>query len=167
MASLYGRGVPAYRALVTDLRRRLANGEFPDGRLPSAPALEAEYDTTAAVVRDALRWLRFIGITTAQTSRGTMARPPLPERTWDMTGPQPEVDAVKARLAEAGIVGVEVFDEVSVRLPSEEEVRELNVPEGLPMVVIDREYRAGGRVVERTRTVEPGESLRLRYKLPD
>jgi DNA-binding FadR family transcriptional regulator len=122
--SLYGRDTPAYLLLAEDLARRIAAGEFePSGRLPSAPRLQADYDVSSTVVRDALRRLRALGATYAQTSRGTRVRRPLPGRVRDMTVPDPVVAAVVARLAERGVVVDDVVDEVTVRLPTPAEAR--------------------------------------------
>ena len=67
--------VPLWAQVGTDLRRRIASGEFGE-RLPTEASLVAEYDVSRHTVREALRDLKSSGLVKAERGRGTsIARP--------------------------------------------------------------------------------------------
>ncbi|ANY07249.1 GntR family transcriptional regulator [Pseudonocardia sp. HH130630-07] len=67
-----GDGTPLWQQLLTDLRRRLDDGEFARA-LPGEFALAAEYSVSRYTVREALRRMREDGAVVA--SRGRVSRP--------------------------------------------------------------------------------------------
>lgn len=108
-------GVPAWRQLADALRERIAAGEWPPGaRLPSESRLMQEYGLGRTTVRRAVQALRAQGAVEVQHGWGT--RVPIPR----------EVERI---VAAPGSV-------VTVRMPTPQERAVLEVPDGVPMLVV-------------------------------
>ncbi|MEV0584143.1 GntR family transcriptional regulator [Nonomuraea sp. NPDC050310] len=120
-------GVPVYRQLADIVRRQIECGELAPGqRLRTEPEYEFEYGISRASVRRAIAILRQEGLITTSRS-GSRVR------------------TVRA-MAE-----VPIGDEtrVTTRMPTEMERRQLGVPEGVPVFVVeqdgDQQILAGDR----------------------
>lgn len=69
-------GKPAYQQVAEKLRERIAAGEFAaSGKLPSLSQLEAEYDASVTVVREALRRLSSEGVIVRHQGKGSFLTP--------------------------------------------------------------------------------------------
>ena len=69
-------GLPAYRLVADDLRRRIASGEFvPGARLPSERELVDRFHVSRPTIRQAIGVLRVEGIVLAEHGRGLFVRP--------------------------------------------------------------------------------------------
>ncbi|HEX5540779.1 MAG TPA: GntR family transcriptional regulator [Micromonospora sp.] len=105
----------AFRQLADLLRDRILSGDLPPGApLPSELRLVQEYGLSRTTVRQAMAILRSEGLVLVQPPRGTFVR--LSEAT----------ETVKLRPG----------DTVTARMPTPEERRSLDVPEGVPVLVI-------------------------------
>lgn len=68
-------GLPAYQEVASDLRRRIAAGEFPVGSaIPSAAKLTKTYGRSTTVVRAAIAQLRGDGLVIGQPGKGVFVR---------------------------------------------------------------------------------------------
>lgn len=68
-----------------------------------------------------------------------------------------------------GVIGVRVdgvVEEISVRPCKSEEADALGISPGATALVVDRDHRAGARVVETAEIVIPAGKFRLRYRIP-
>ena len=73
MAEPVGR--PAYQQVAHDLRRRIAEGEFPVGSaIPSTAELTRTYGVSTTVVRAAVAQLRAEGLLVGQPGKGVFVR---------------------------------------------------------------------------------------------
>jgi GntR family transcriptional regulator len=82
-----------YLQIADDLRRQIKEGRYkPGDRLPSLPAMCAEYSSASETVRRALRKLRDEGLVATQSTRGTFV-------LREPAGPGPGSDL--ARMEEA------------------------------------------------------------------
>jgi GntR family transcriptional regulator len=90
----------------------------------------------------------------------TKAAVPLPEQ-----GPFAGRGVVE-RMRAAGVRVDEVVEDISVRLCDRGEASALGVPPGSPVLVVDREHRAGQQAVETAQIVVPADRFRLRYRFP-
>jgi GntR family transcriptional regulator len=73
---------------------------------------------------------------------------------------------VVARFDHIG-VRIDTVDEVvSARMPTDDEQRTLGMPAGVPIMVIERTYRAGDQAVETANIVVPGDRYVLHYGIP-
>jgi GntR family transcriptional regulator len=110
-----GSGVPAWRQVADDLRKRITQGRYaPGARMPSETDLGYEYGVGRNTIRRAVSELRAEGLIVVQHGWGTRVRP-APE-TQEITG-------------ESGMV-------VSCRMPTPEERATLGLADGVPMLVI-------------------------------
>jgi GntR family transcriptional regulator len=76
--------LPLWAQVLTDLRRRLAAGEFEAG-LPAERELIAEYDVSRHTMRDALRRLHGEGLISRERGRGTFVKhAPIEQRTGSL-----------------------------------------------------------------------------------
>ncbi len=72
-------GLPAYRSVADDLRRRIAAGEFtPGARLPSERELVDLFQVSRPTIRQAIGVLRVEGVVLAEHGRGLFVRPKPP-----------------------------------------------------------------------------------------
>ena len=114
-------GVPAWKQLAELLRARVAAGEWPPGSLlPPAPRLRHEYGVGKATVQAAIGALRGEGLIGLERGIGIRVREP----------------------AEPVRVAVPRGAQVSARMPTARERADLDVPEGVPVLVVT----LGGRV---------------------
>lgn len=114
-------GVPVYRQLADVLRQRILRGDLPPGaRLRTEPEYVDEFGLGRASVRRAMSILRSEGliVTTRQGSRVRTVR--------DMAE-----------------VAIGADTRITTRMPTDTERRELGVPEGVPVFVV--ELQDGGR----------------------
>lgn len=109
---------PVYRQLAQILREDIASGRYRPGEmLPSEGRLAQIHEVGRDTVRDALAVLR-------------------------SSGEVVTVKGVGTRVREEREVTVEPIGKgarVSARMPSEEERRELALPEGVPLLVVERD----------------------------
>jgi DNA-binding GntR family transcriptional regulator len=73
---------------------------------------------------------------------------------------------VMERMAAIGLPVTRVVEEVSARLPTVPEAAELDVPVGLPVLVIERTHWSESRPVETADIVVPGDRARSVYEIP-
>lgn len=81
----------------------------------------------------------------------------------------PEDGAAVGVVARFDHIGVQIdtVDEVvSTRMPTDHEQRVLGMPAGVPVIEIERTYRAQGRAVETADIVVPGDRYVLHYGIP-
>lgn len=108
-------GVPAHRQLAELLRARTASGEFPAGSLlPAAPRLRHEYGVGKATVQKALDTLRAEGLIELDRGIGMRVREPVERRRVSV----PRGSLVRARM------------------PTPQERADLDVPEGVPVLIV-------------------------------
>ncbi|WFF07272.1 winged helix-turn-helix domain-containing protein [Micromonospora sp. WMMD1076] len=108
-------GVPAWRQLADDLRRRVAAGEWlPGARLPSESRLMQETGLGRTTVRRAIAALRAQGVVEVQHGWGTRV---------------PQAREVERIVAEPGSV-------VTTRMPTPTERATFDVPDGVPMLIV-------------------------------
>jgi len=68
-------GLPAYRQIADDLRRKIAEGEIPVGSaIPSTAALTRTYGVSTTVIRAAVAQLRADGLLVGQPGKGVYVR---------------------------------------------------------------------------------------------
>ncbi|MEU4772991.1 GntR family transcriptional regulator [Micromonospora sp. NPDC023644] len=114
-------GVPRHRQLADELRTRIRAGDYPPGALlPSETRLSQEHGVGRGTVRRAVGLLRAEGLVDVASGRGTRVRMP----------------------TERQRVSVPRGSEVLARMPTAEERAELDVPDGVPVMVVS----LGGRV---------------------
>jgi GntR family transcriptional regulator len=81
--------------------------------------------------------------------------------------PNPGPGGIYARLEDAGHVLDHFVEEVTARMPSAEERRRLNLPDGVPVLVVVRTaYDTTGRAVEVCDTVKASPAYVLEYDFP-
>jgi GntR family transcriptional regulator len=113
---------PLYIQLAGIMRDMIDTGEWRAGAtLPSEQALMEEYELGRAAVREALKILRNEGRITTIRRVGSYVR---------------DIDAERTP------VSVEPGVEVIARMPTPEERRTLDIPEGVPVLVVERAGRA-------------------------
>ncbi|OPG10594.1 GntR family transcriptional regulator [Microbispora sp. GKU 823] len=112
-----GTGVPVYRQLADLIRRQIETGQLrPGQRLRAEPDYMDEYGISRTSVRQAMAMLRAEGLITT-TRRGSRVRA------------EHDVDEVA--------IGADT--RVRTRMPSAEERQALNLAEGIPVFVIERD----------------------------
>jgi GntR family transcriptional regulator len=90
-----------YLQIADDLRRQIREGRYkPGDRLPSLPAMCAEYRSASETVRRALRKLRDEGLVATQSTRGTfvLREPARPGPGTDLARMEEAIRAAEARL---------------------------------------------------------------------
>lgn len=98
------------------LRAQIASGDLPPGRrLPSENTLAQTYGVAPKTARAALMMLRNEGLATAVRGYGVVVREPV----------EPE------------LVTVDATDAVSARMPSPAERETHDIPEGVPLIVVE------------------------------
>jgi GntR family transcriptional regulator len=109
-----------FRQLADILRDRILSGDLaPGASLPSELRLAQEYDLSRTTVRQAIALLRSEGLVIVEPPRGTFVRTSEP------------IEPVTLRRG----------DTASARMPTPAERRELEIGEGIPVLVI---FRADG-----------------------
>ncbi|MEU3457854.1 GntR family transcriptional regulator [Micromonospora sp. NPDC006766] len=121
-----------FRQLADLLRNRITSGDLaPGASLPSELRLAQEYGLSRTSVRQAISLLRSEGLVIVQPPRGTFVRSMEPTET---------VTLLKG-------------DTASARMPTPEERKELDIGEGVPVLVV---FRADG-----SREVYPADRIRV------
>ncbi|MCX4473799.1 GntR family transcriptional regulator [Micromonospora sp. NBC_01655] len=121
-----------FRQLADLLRDRIASGNLaPGASLPSELRLAQEYGLSRTSVRQAIALLRSEGLVIVEPPRGTFVRSIEPTETLTL------------------LKG----DTVSARMPTPSERRELQIGEGVPLLVI---FRADG-----SRELYPADRIRV------
>ncbi|MGW5668064.1 GntR family transcriptional regulator [Micromonospora sp. NPDC003776] len=109
-----------FRQLADLLRNRITSGDLaPGASLPSELRLAQEYGLSRTSVRQAISLLRSEGLVTVQPPRGTFVRSMEPSET----------------------VTLRKGDTASARMPTPAERKELDIGEGVPVLVV---FRADG-----------------------
>ncbi|WP_328339589.1 GntR family transcriptional regulator [Micromonospora sp. NBC_00421] len=125
--------VPVAHQLAAVLRTGILDGTYPaGGLLPSETRLSQEHGVGRGTVRRAVAELRAEGLVDAASGRGTRVR----------------------EVAEREIVSVPRGALVSARMPTPAEREELDIPEGVPVLMVTM----GGRL----RGVYPSDRVTLR-----
>lgn len=108
-------GVPRHLQLAAMLRARLAAGEWaPGAMLPSETRLSQDYGVGRGTVRRAVTLLRVEGLVDVAPGYGTRVREPVEQQQ----------------------VRVPRGSTVQARMPSAAERAELDIPEGVPVLVV-------------------------------
>src|SRR5687768_8071530 len=106
-----------YRQIAAELRDAISRGEYgPGQRLPSEIRLCQMYDVGRDTVRDALGMLRTEGLVVTVRGSGTRVR----------------------GNREAQVVHIPPGGEVTARMPTLAEREELDIPVGVPLLVVTR-----------------------------
>ncbi|MER7212412.1 GntR family transcriptional regulator [Streptosporangium sp. NPDC000239] len=109
---------PVYRQLAEILRQRIASGDLAPGEaLPSETQLMQEFGIARITVREAMKALRAEGLVITARRRGSYVR-----------GEGERVPVI-----------VQGTVDVSARMPTPQERQELGIPEGVPLLVVERE----------------------------
>jgi DNA-binding transcriptional regulator YhcF (GntR family) len=107
-----------YRQLADILREQIRAGAIPSGELlPSVPRLQQQYDLGREAVRAALRVLRAEGLIETTSGIGSTVRDPGQTQT----------------------VKVQPGDLITTVMPTPLERRELGIPEGVPVLAVERD----------------------------
>ncbi|MFE3455878.1 GntR family transcriptional regulator [Nonomuraea sp. NPDC059194] len=108
---------PVHRQLADIIRADIAAGRLKPGQaLPSETRLMQEYELGRVAVRQALAVLRSEGLVVTVKREGSFVRPAIPVERVAVEGPA----------------------EVSARMPSPDERRDLDIPEGVPVFVLSQ-----------------------------
>ncbi|GGO67066.1 GntR family transcriptional regulator [Nonomuraea cavernae] len=122
---------PVHRQLADIIRAEIVAGRLKPGQaLPSETRLMQEYELGRVAVRQALGVLRGEGLVVTVKREGSYVRPQVPVER----------------------VSVEGAAEVSARMPSPDERKELDIPEGVPVFVL-KQPRKRNRILPADRTV--------------
>lgn len=110
-------GRPLYRQAADDIRDAISAGRLRPGEtLPTEAQLSTDYGIGVDAVRDALAVLRGEGLIVTERGKGSQVR---------LT---PQVTVVK----------IPPGTQIRARMPDEEERRRLGIPEGVPVIVVER-----------------------------
>lgn len=124
-----------FRQLADLLRDRILSGDLPPGApLPSELRLSQEYGLSRTTVRQAIGILRAEGLVLVQPPRGTFVRTLAPTET----------------------ITLQAGDTVTARMPTPEERKTLDVPEGVPVLVVTH--------TDGSTDVHPGHRIRVTVK---
>jgi GntR family transcriptional regulator len=116
----FGSDRPVHRQLADIIRAEIAAGRLKPGQaLPSETALMQQYELGRVAVRQALGVLRGEGLIVTVKREGSYVRPQVPVERVIVKGPA----------------------EVSARMPSPDERKALDVPEGVPVFVLKQPHR--------------------------
>jgi DNA-binding GntR family transcriptional regulator len=127
----FGSDRPVHRQLADIIRADIAAGRLKPGQpLPSETRLMQQYELGRVAVRQALAVLRSEGLIVTVKREGSYVRPQVP----------------------AERVPVERSAEVTARMPSPEERKQLDIPEGVPVFVI-KPPRGRTRLLPADRTI--------------
>ncbi|WP_090769389.1 GntR family transcriptional regulator [Nonomuraea maritima] len=127
----FGSDRPVHRQLADIIRADIAAGRLKPGQaLPSETRLMQQYELGRVAVRQALGVLRSEGLIVTVKREGSYVRPQAPVQR----------------------VVVEGLAEVTARMPSPDERKKLDLPEGVPVFVI-KEPRQSSRILPADRTV--------------
>ncbi|MEV0349033.1 GntR family transcriptional regulator [Nonomuraea sp. NPDC050680] len=119
-----------HRQLADIIRADIAAGRLEPGQaLPSEGRLMQEYELGRVAVRQALGVLRSEGLIVTVKREGSYVRPQAPVERVVVEGPA----------------------EVTARMPSPDERRELDIPEGVPVFVLSRPHKRN-RILPADRT---------------
>lgn len=120
---------PLHRQLADALRAQILSGELPPGqRLPSELRLEQEANVNRTTVRQAVAILRGEGLVETRHPKGTFVREAPPEELVDLL---------------RGTV-------IRSRMPTPEERRDLDVGEGVPILLVERRGETLAYAADRT-----------------
>jgi GntR family transcriptional regulator len=143
--------LPLWAQLVDELRRRLAEGEL-SGRLPTEPALAADYAVSRQTVREAIRRLRDAGLLTAERGRGTFVRESTPvDGSATEARPSSLIAALEAEGTGRGVT-VRVLERVTEPRAAEH----LGLASDVPLVHLERLFAVDGVAVAHDRVWLPG-----------
>ncbi|RSM60599.1 transcriptional regulator [Amycolatopsis sp. WAC 01376] len=146
-------GVPAFRQVATDLRKKIHAGEYPPGaKLPSERELIDTYGVSRPTVREAVNLLRSEGVVNVEHGRGVFVRPPsnIQRLARSRLSRAARERNEGAFLAEAAAKGFAASSNVKVRFERADEraAEFLRVDAGTELTVRDRVMRADGLVAQ-------------------
>lgn len=131
-----GNGVPLWRQLLSDLTRRLDDGEF-DRAFPGELALRDEYGVSRQTVREALRHLREAGAVTAARGRSPRVAAPL-----EIEQPLGALYSLFTAVEAAGLPQLSVVRVLDLRADGVV-ARHLGLEESTPLLHLERLRLAG------------------------
>jgi GntR family transcriptional regulator len=133
--------VPHYHRLQHHLRDRIARGALrPGDPIPAESQLAQQFKVSRTTVRQALARLVFEGVIERHRGRGSFVAEPRLEHTKPFLSFEEEM---RARGAKTGIKLLDMRTE-----PAEGKVAEsLELPEGTPVVVLERQRTVDGQLV--------------------
>ncbi|WP_158881139.1 GntR family transcriptional regulator [Amycolatopsis anabasis] len=95
---------PPYRRIVTEIRRRIADGELaPGDRVPSTRQLAKEFEVALATATKALATLRQDGVVRARPRVGTVVAAPTAAPVRRRPAPGPEHELTRERIVRAAV----------------------------------------------------------------
>ncbi len=145
-------GVPLWQQLLSDLRDRLASGEFTSD-FPGELALVEQYAVSRHTVREALRHLRAEGVVTAARGRRPQLAPAEVEQ------PLGALASLFAAVESRGLEQRSVVRALGVRADGVVAVR-LGLEESTPLVYLERLRLAGDEPLALDRTWLPADVAR-------
>ncbi len=114
-----------YQTITADLRRGILDGRYAEGEtLPSENELASYYNTTRVTIRRSLQTLAHEQLIEPRQGRGYFVLPP-PHRRFTFQFGETDSDFIRLR-------------QVNMQLASPEVARQLELPEGSPVVVTRR-----------------------------
>lgn len=126
--------VPVYQQVASALREQIERGDLaPGDLLPSEAQIGGTYGVGRDTVRDALGVLRSEGRIATVRGRGSY---------------------VRGTVEDVTVVRIDASARATARMPTSDERRELGMPEGTPVLVVEREgaepelYSADRHVIE-------------------
>ncbi len=139
-----------------DLRRQLEDGVWPPGtRLPGEVRLAETYGVSRATIRTALRSLESRGLTATRHGSGTYATGASPGIHADLR----HLDSMTATIRRVGAVPSMIYRRRELAPADAEQARHLDLHEGDPVFVTERELRADDTPVAFSYDVLPGTIL--------
>ncbi|MFF0149503.1 GntR family transcriptional regulator [Amycolatopsis sulphurea] len=146
-------GVPAFRQVATDLREKIAAGQYaPGDQLPSEREMVETYGVSRPTIREAVDMLRAEGLVTSEHGRGVFVRPPASIQRIARSRLSREARGRNrgAFLADAAARGFTPSTSVKIRFEEADSrtATHLAVSEGAELTVRDRVMRADGLVVQ-------------------
>ncbi|MEV5892894.1 GntR family transcriptional regulator [Nonomuraea fuscirosea] len=127
----FGSDRPVHRQLADIIRADIAAGRLKPGQaLPSETRLMQQYELGRVAVRQALGVLRSEGLVVTVKREGSYVRPQVPLQRVVIAGPA----------------------EVAARMPSPDERKEFDIPEGVPVFVLSEAGRRK-RILPADRTI--------------
>ncbi|MDH3683173.1 MAG: GntR family transcriptional regulator [Acidimicrobiia bacterium] len=129
--------LPLWAQLETDLRRRLDDGEFDDGRFPTDLELTTDYEVSRHTVREAIRHLNKTGLLKRERGRGTVINRAEFEQSLGT------LYSLFQSVESAGVEQTSEVLELSI-VTAPEAAAHLELPDDAELVVLVRIRLAGG-----------------------
>lgn len=158
-------GLPAYRQVAADIRRKITAGEYSRGsQLPSEPELVSRYEVGRHTIREAIGLLRREGMLTVSHGKGVFVTPP--EKLVRLARNRMSKEARRNNTAffwgdaQHGGWTPSVSVKIDFEPADDRTATLLNIDPGTELTVRDRVMRANGEVVQLATSRLPRELTR-------